>query len=134
MLFWVQLEVESPRKSCLLCAQPKCSHVKINPDHQSVFVSSLLLLRFRMLDCLAGRKDPSLLYGRVLVNGSPQPHNFKCMVGYVVQVHERTFFFLQFHFNWVGHKALLFVFRSCLEVLSNLPQTSAWMFFLRTTF
>nr|XP_055060493.1 broad substrate specificity ATP-binding cassette transporter ABCG2d [Misgurnus anguillicaudatus] len=37
------------------------------------------------LDVLAGRKDPGGLSGEVLINGSPQPPNFKCLSGYVVQ-------------------------------------------------
>ncbi|XP_051983209.1 broad substrate specificity ATP-binding cassette transporter ABCG2d [Xyrauchen texanus] len=37
------------------------------------------------LDVLAGRKDPAGLSGEVLINGSPQPPNFKCLSGYVVQ-------------------------------------------------
>ena len=40
----------------------------------------------RLLDILAGRKNKSGLTGRVLVNGQPQPTNFKCISGYVVQV------------------------------------------------
>ena len=40
----------------------------------------------RLLDILAGRKDKSGLTGQVLVNGQPQPNNFKCISGYVVQV------------------------------------------------
>ena len=43
----------------------------------------------RLLDILAGRKDPSRLSGVVLVNGVKQPENFKCMTGYVVQVSVR---------------------------------------------
>ena len=35
---------------------------------------------------LAGRKNPEGLKGTVLVDGGPQPKNFKCMTGYVVQV------------------------------------------------
>ena len=46
----------------------------------------LLLLLFRLLDVLAGRKDPSGLSGTLLLDGCPPPENFKCMVGYVVQV------------------------------------------------
>ncbi|KAL3309149.1 ATP-binding cassette sub- G member 2 [Cichlidogyrus casuarinus] len=38
-----------------------------------------------LLDVLAGRKDPHFLKGRVLIDGKPQPKNFKCMSGYVVQ-------------------------------------------------
>nr|CAH8848314.1 unnamed protein product [Trichobilharzia regenti] len=38
-----------------------------------------------LLDVLAGRKDPKFLTGRVLIDGRPQPKNFKCISGYVVQ-------------------------------------------------
>ncbi|KAH0615836.1 hypothetical protein JD844_026397 [Phrynosoma platyrhinos] len=38
-----------------------------------------------LLDILAARKDPHGLSGDVLINGAPQPSNFKCMSGYVVQ-------------------------------------------------
>lgn len=37
------------------------------------------------LDVLAARKDPVGLSGQVLINGAPQPPNFKCLSGYVVQ-------------------------------------------------
>ncbi|CAN9510294.1 unnamed protein product [Ophioblennius macclurei] len=37
------------------------------------------------LDILAARKDPAGLSGEVLINGAPQPPNFKCLSGYVVQ-------------------------------------------------
>ncbi len=40
----------------------------------------------RLLDILAGRKDPRGLRGTVLIDGAPQPPNFKCMSGYVSQV------------------------------------------------
>ena len=40
----------------------------------------------RLLDVLAGRKDPAGLEGHVLIDGRPQPKNFKCISGYVVQV------------------------------------------------
>ncbi|XP_030060706.1 ATP-binding cassette sub-family G member 2 isoform X2 [Microcaecilia unicolor] len=39
-----------------------------------------------LLDVLAARKDPSGLSGEVLIDGIPQPPNFKCISGYVVQV------------------------------------------------
>jgi len=35
---------------------------------------------------LAARKDPAGLSGEVLIDGIPQPPNFKCISGYVVQV------------------------------------------------
>ncbi|CAL8069748.1 unnamed protein product [Calicophoron daubneyi] len=38
-----------------------------------------------LLDVLAGRKDPRFLTGQVLVDGVPQPKDFKCLSGYVVQ-------------------------------------------------
>ncbi|KAJ3585401.1 hypothetical protein NHX12_014120 [Muraenolepis orangiensis] len=37
------------------------------------------------LDVLAARKDPVGLSGEVLIDGVPQPPNFKCLSGYVVQ-------------------------------------------------
>ncbi|KAL4618171.1 ATP-binding cassette sub-family G member 2-like [Arapaima gigas] len=37
------------------------------------------------LDVLAARKDPTGLSGEVLIDGAPQPPNFKCLSGYVVQ-------------------------------------------------
>ncbi|XP_076004157.1 broad substrate specificity ATP-binding cassette transporter ABCG2d [Genypterus blacodes] len=37
------------------------------------------------LDVLAARKDPAGLSGEVLIDGAPQPSNFKCLSGYVVQ-------------------------------------------------
>ena len=40
----------------------------------------------RFLDILAARKDPAGLSGEVLIDGVPQPPNFKCLSGYVVQV------------------------------------------------
>lgn len=39
-----------------------------------------------LLDILAARKDPRGLSGDILINGAPQPANFKCISGYVVQV------------------------------------------------
>uniref|UniRef100_A0A672MQC1 ATP-binding cassette sub-family G member 2-like n=1 Tax=Sinocyclocheilus grahami TaxID=75366 RepID=A0A672MQC1_SINGR len=46
----------------------------------------LLFLFIKMfLDVLAARKDPAGLSGEVLIDGAPQPPNFKCLSGYVVQ-------------------------------------------------
>uniref|UniRef100_A0A3Q2ZJB6 ABC-type xenobiotic transporter n=1 Tax=Kryptolebias marmoratus TaxID=37003 RepID=A0A3Q2ZJB6_KRYMA len=39
----------------------------------------------RFLDILAARKEPEGLSGEVLIDGAPQPPNFKCLSGYVVQ-------------------------------------------------
>ncbi|XP_064419137.1 broad substrate specificity ATP-binding cassette transporter ABCG2-like [Latimeria chalumnae] len=38
-----------------------------------------------LLDVLAARKDPYGLFGEVLIDGAPQPKNFKCISGYVTQ-------------------------------------------------
>ncbi|KFP79132.1 ATP-binding cassette sub-family G member 2, partial [Apaloderma vittatum] len=38
-----------------------------------------------LLDVLAARKHPAGLSGEVLIDGIPQPPNFKCISGYVVQ-------------------------------------------------
>ncbi|NWU50350.1 ABCG2 protein, partial [Dromas ardeola] len=38
-----------------------------------------------LLDILAARKNPHGLSGDILINGAPQPANFKCTSGYVVQ-------------------------------------------------
>ncbi|KAJ6655405.1 hypothetical protein lerEdw1_005402 [Lerista edwardsae] len=44
-----------------------------------------ILRDIKLLDVLAARKDPHGLSGDVLINGAPQPANFKCISGYVVQ-------------------------------------------------
>ena len=46
----------------------------------------LVVVVERFLDILAARKDPSGLSGEVLIDRAPQPPNFKCLSGYVVQV------------------------------------------------
>ena len=64
-------------------------HRKLIPLHPARMRKGILinLQTFcRLLDILAGRKNKSGLTGRVLVNGQPQPTNFKCISGYVVQV------------------------------------------------
>eukprot|EP00057_Strongylocentrotus_purpuratus_P005969 XP_011660443.1 PREDICTED: ATP-binding cassette sub-family G member 2 [Strongylocentrotus purpuratus] len=38
-----------------------------------------------LLDVLAARKDPRGLSGKVLIDGAPQPDDFRCISGYVVQ-------------------------------------------------
>ncbi|KAI3375501.1 hypothetical protein L3Q82_003831 [Scortum barcoo] len=47
-----------------------------------------ILIDLKFLDVLAARKDPAGLSGEVLIDGAPQPPNFKCLSGYVVQVGE----------------------------------------------
>lgn len=53
--------------------------------HYLVFTT---VVNLRLLDVLAGRKDPGGLTGTLLLDGQPIPENFKCMVGYVVQVRD----------------------------------------------
>lgn len=55
----------------------------------------------RLLDVLAARKDPHGLTGDVLINGSPQPANFKCNSGYVVQVSIPGLAFLYGQASWL---------------------------------
>ena len=52
----------------------------------SVVTDIVSLSPIRLLDVLAGRKDPRGLSGHLLIDGGLPPDNFKCMVGYVVQV------------------------------------------------
>ncbi|KAF0037289.1 hypothetical protein F2P81_010163 [Scophthalmus maximus] len=47
--------------------------------------SKEILVDLKFLDILAARKDPCGLSGEVLIDGAPQPPNFKCLSGYVVQ-------------------------------------------------
>ncbi|KAG8134388.1 hypothetical protein E2320_007503 [Naja naja] len=49
-------------------------------------VEKEILKDIKLLDILAARKDPRGLTGDVFINGAPQPANFKCISGYVVQV------------------------------------------------
>ncbi|MGH0132134.1 UNVERIFIED_CONTAM: hypothetical protein FKN15_049995 [Acipenser sinensis] len=44
-----------------------------------------ILNDLKFLDILAARKDPAGLSGEILIDGAPQPPNFKCISGYVVQ-------------------------------------------------
>ncbi|KFO25039.1 ATP-binding cassette sub-family G member 2 [Fukomys damarensis] len=44
-----------------------------------------VLSNIRLLDVLAARKHPEKLSGDVLINGEPQPANFKCYSGYVAE-------------------------------------------------
>ena len=78
MLLWGQRGVEKHRKfRCI----PRAHAQRID------FFTTIISANFhRLLDILAGRKNKSGLTGRVLVNGQPQPSNFKCISGYVVQV------------------------------------------------
>ncbi len=50
------------------------------------FCIMMFVFYWRFLDVLAARKDPAGLSGEVLIDGAPQPPNFKCLSGYVVQV------------------------------------------------
>ncbi len=49
-------------------------------------IKAILFTCYRLLDVLAARKDPRGLLGLVLIDGQPQPADFKLASGYVVQV------------------------------------------------
>ena len=55
-----------------------------------IHVLSISFVLHRLLDVLAGRTEHKGIRGYVLVDGNDQPHNFKCMTGYVVQVGHDT--------------------------------------------
>uniref|UniRef100_A0A672HHH2 ATP-binding cassette, sub-family G (WHITE), member 2a n=1 Tax=Salarias fasciatus TaxID=181472 RepID=A0A672HHH2_SALFA len=57
----------------------------VGPLNEKSEFEARLFRSFRFLDVLAARKDPAGLSGEVLINGAPQPPNFKCLSGYVVQ-------------------------------------------------
>ena len=68
MLSWGQLGVEK------LCKYTR---------EWNVFIPHLII---RLLDILAGHKSKKGVTGQVLINGRPQPVNFRCEAAYVVQV------------------------------------------------
>ncbi len=55
-------------------------------DHWESFLHCLFI-DSRLLDVIAARKNSHGLSGRVLVDSAKQPQNFKCISGYVIQVH-----------------------------------------------
>lgn len=78
MLFLDLLEVENLRKY----------RYDLSKIHLNIATCCYISFFFppRFLDVLAARKDPAGLSGQVLVDRAPQPPNFKCLSGYVVQV------------------------------------------------
>jgi len=50
----------------------------------------MMMMMYRLLDVLAGRTEHKGISGYLLVDGKDQPHNFKCMTGYVVQVKDHV--------------------------------------------
>ena len=68
---WDPLEVEKLRE---------CKYFKFTET------SCCLHDHTRLLDILAGHKNRKGLTGQVLINGRPQPVNFRCKSAYVVQV------------------------------------------------
>ncbi|XP_029360799.1 ATP-binding cassette sub-family G member 2-like [Echeneis naucrates] len=78
-------------KSGLVCKR-KTSHKEILVELNGIMRPGLNAIlgptgsgKSSFLDILAARKDPSGLSGKVLIDGAPQPPNFKCLSGYVVQ-------------------------------------------------
>ncbi|KAK3547589.1 hypothetical protein QTP86_026325, partial [Hemibagrus guttatus] len=75
----------------ILCKQKK-THKNILVDLNGIMKPGLNAIlgatgsgKSSFLDVLAARKDPKGLSGEVLIDGAPQPPNFKCLSGYVVQ-------------------------------------------------
>ncbi|KAI5096101.1 broad substrate specificity ATP-binding cassette transporter ABCG2 [Silurus meridionalis] len=75
----------------ILCKQKK-THKDILIDLNGIMKPGLNAIlgatgsgKSSFLDVLAARKDPKGLTGEVLIDGAPQPPNFKCLSGYVVQ-------------------------------------------------
>uniref|UniRef100_A0AAY4C1R1 ABC transporter domain-containing protein n=1 Tax=Denticeps clupeoides TaxID=299321 RepID=A0AAY4C1R1_9TELE len=73
---------------------PLCKRTTVTKDilldlkqilHNTLDMNCMSTNICRFLDVLAARKDPSGLTGEVLIDGAPQPPNFKCLSGYVVQ-------------------------------------------------
>lgn len=79
MQLWERLEAAS-RRECDVHTGARI------PSSSRFYCAETFALRF--LDVLAARKDPAGLSGEVLIDGAPQPPNFKCLSGYVVQVSE----------------------------------------------
>ncbi|KAM6346628.1 broad substrate specificity ATP-binding cassette transporter ABCG2 isoform 2-T2 [Podargus strigoides] len=78
-------------KTGFLCCQ-KTAHKEVLRDVNGVMRPGLNAIlgptgsgKSSLLDILAARKDPHGLSGDILINGAPQPANFKCTSGYVVQ-------------------------------------------------
>ncbi|XP_065489645.1 broad substrate specificity ATP-binding cassette transporter ABCG2 [Caloenas nicobarica] len=78
-------------KTGFLCYQ-KTAHKEVLRDVNGIMRPGLNAIlgptgsgKSSLLDILAARKDPCGLSGDILINGAPQPANFKCTSGYVVQ-------------------------------------------------
>ncbi|NXT78515.1 ABCG2 protein, partial [Zapornia atra] len=78
-------------KTGFLCCQ-KTAHKEVLRDVNGIMRPGLNAIlgptgsgKSSLLDILAARKDPHGLSGDILINGAPQPANFKCTSGYVVQ-------------------------------------------------
>ncbi|NWH24112.1 ABCG2 protein, partial [Grus americana] len=78
-------------KTGFLCFQ-KTAHKEVLRDVNGIMRPGLNAIlgptgsgKSSLLDILAARKDPRGLSGDILINGAPQPANFKCTSGYVVQ-------------------------------------------------
>ncbi|NWX47037.1 ABCG2 protein, partial [Steatornis caripensis] len=78
-------------KTGFLCCQ-KTNNKQVLRDVNGIMKTGLNAIlgptgsgKSSLLDILAARKDPHGLSGDILINGAPQPANFKCTSGYVVQ-------------------------------------------------
>ena len=75
------------RTTVSYCFDTSLSSTKCTLDDMDIGLDETSIIRFvfSLLDILAARKDPQGLTGEVLINGHPQPSNFRLMSGYVVQ-------------------------------------------------
>ncbi|XP_040042075.2 broad substrate specificity ATP-binding cassette transporter ABCG2d [Gasterosteus aculeatus] len=85
------IQYKVPQRSGFLCKR-KSGHRGILFDLNGIMRPGLNAIlgptgsgKSSFLDILAARKDPSGLLGEVLIDKAPQPPNFKCLSGYVVQ-------------------------------------------------
>jgi len=87
----VNYEVDVPSRELRSCCRSKEKQYIVK-DASGVFGPGVNAIlgptgsgKTSLLDILAGRKNRKGLSGEVLVNGSKQPSNYKCMIGYVIQ-------------------------------------------------
>jgi len=74
---------------------------------------------------LAGRTELKGVRGHLLVDGRDQPHNYKCMTGYVVQV-------CRYHTIYYTRRNCLWTTKCYSVVVEEMLLLSEWFIFLLT--
>uniref|UniRef100_A0A8C4GJ82 ABC transporter domain-containing protein n=1 Tax=Dicentrarchus labrax TaxID=13489 RepID=A0A8C4GJ82_DICLA len=82
--FLFHLTIKQKTRSLLLCPDEHLQSGIMKPGLNAI-MGATGSGKSSFLDVLAARKDPAGLSGEVLIDGAPQPANFKCLSGYVVQ-------------------------------------------------